>query len=86
MIHCYPNIYKEMFPQANKDDVKKKFNFLRTNYRMELKKHVQSMKSGCGTDDIYQPTLWYYNEMATCIIASHVSIIIKERLCGEIAL
>lgn len=56
--------YKEMFPQANKDDVKKKFNSLRTNYRKELKKHLQSMKSGCGTDDIYQPTLWYYNEMA----------------------
>lgn len=32
--------YKEMFPQASKDDVKKKFNSLRTNYRKELKKHL----------------------------------------------
>ncbi|XP_047505781.1 uncharacterized protein LOC125050180 isoform X1 [Pieris napi] len=55
--------YKEMFPEASKDDVKKKFNSLRTNYRKELKKHLQSMKSGSGTDDIYQPTLWYFNEM-----------------------
>ncbi|KAL4720622.1 hypothetical protein ACJJTC_015250, partial [Scirpophaga incertulas] len=56
--------YKEMFPEASKDDVKKKFNSLRTNYRKELKKHLQSMKSGSGTDDIYQPTLWYFNEMS----------------------
>ncbi|XP_047543352.1 uncharacterized protein LOC125075687 [Vanessa atalanta] len=55
--------YKEMFPKASKDDVKKKFNSLRTNYRKELKKHLQSMKSGSSADDIYQPTLWYYNEM-----------------------
>lgn len=53
-----------MFPEASKDDVKKKFNSLRTNYRKELKKHLQSMKSGSGTDDIYHPTLWYFNEMS----------------------
>lgn len=52
-----------MFPKASKDDVKKKFYSLRTNYRKELKKYLQSMKSGSSTDDIlYQPTLWYFNE------------------------
>ena len=56
--------YKEMFPLASKDDVKKKINSLRNNYRKELKKYLQSMKSGFSTDDIYQPTLWYYNEMS----------------------
>lgn len=55
--------YKEMFSQASKDDVKKKFNSLRTNYRKELKKHLQSMKSGSSTDDVYEPTLWYFKEM-----------------------
>lgn len=55
--------YKEMFPEATKEDVKKKFNSLRTNYRAELKKHLLSMKSGSSTDDIYEPTLWYYGEM-----------------------
>lgn len=55
--------YKEMFPKASKDDVKKKLNSLRTNYRKELKKYLQSMKSGSSADDIYQPTLWYLNEM-----------------------
>lgn len=55
--------YQEMFPEASKEDVKKKFNILRTNYRKELKKHLRSMKSGSSTDDVYQPTLWYFNEM-----------------------
>lgn len=56
--------YKEMFPQASNDDMKKKFNSLRTNYRSELKKHLQSMKYGSSTDDVYQPTLWYFKEMS----------------------
>lgn len=55
--------YKEMFPHASKDDLKKKINILRTNYRKELKKHLQWMKSGSSTGDIYRPTLWYYSEM-----------------------
>lgn len=55
--------YKEMFPDATKDDLKKKFNSLRTNYRKELKKHLQSMKSGSAADDIYESKLWYYKEM-----------------------
>jgi hypothetical protein len=43
--------YKEMYPDATKD-VKKKINSLRTNYRKELKKHHQSLKSGTGADDV----------------------------------
>jgi hypothetical protein len=31
--------YREMYPNATKDDVKKKINSLRTNYRKERKKH-----------------------------------------------
>lgn len=55
--------YNEMFPRATKEDLKKKFNSLRTNYRKELKKHVNSLKSGAGTDSVYVPTLWYFKEM-----------------------
>ncbi|XP_043277901.1 uncharacterized protein [Venturia canescens] len=55
--------YKEMFPQATKEDLKKKFNSLRTNYRKELKKYLNSMKSGGSTDLLYKPTLWYFQEM-----------------------
>ena len=45
-------------------NVKKKFNSLRTNFRKELKKMRYSKKSGAGTDEIYDPTLWYFNEMS----------------------
>ncbi|XP_061380752.1 uncharacterized protein LOC116775412 isoform X3 [Danaus plexippus] len=55
--------YNEMFPRATKEDLKKKINSLRTNYRKELKKHVNSMKSGAGADSVYEPTLWYFKEM-----------------------
>ncbi|KAM3958843.1 uncharacterized protein ACR2FA_007146 [Aphomia sociella] len=55
--------YNEMFPNATKEDVKRKFNILRTNYRKELKKYITSMKSGASTDSIYESTLWYFEEM-----------------------
>jgi len=55
--------YKEVDPNADKEIVKKKINSLRTNYRKELKKVKASYKSGSGTDDIYVPPLWYYNEL-----------------------
>ncbi|KAL4091947.1 hypothetical protein QTP88_026546 [Uroleucon formosanum] len=55
--------YKEVDPNADKEIVKKKINSLRTNYQKELKKVKASYKSGSGTDDIYVPPLWYYNEL-----------------------
>ena len=45
------------------DDLKKKFNALRTNFRKELKKVDISKKSGAGTEEIYEPTLWYFDDM-----------------------
>ncbi|KAL4715603.1 hypothetical protein ACJJTC_006182 [Scirpophaga incertulas] len=55
--------YREMFPNATKDDVKKKINSLRTNYRKELKRHLESKKTASSRNDVYQPTSWYYNKM-----------------------
>ena len=55
--------YREKFPTAKMDDLKKKFNALRTNFRKELKKVDISKKSGAGTEEIYEPTLWYFDEM-----------------------
>lgn len=48
-------------PDANKDVVVKKINAFRTNYRREKKKIQDSLHSGIGTDDVYIPTLWYYD-------------------------
>ncbi|CAH2016403.1 unnamed protein product [Acanthoscelides obtectus] len=45
---------------ANREIVVKKINSLRTTYREELKKVLDSERSGVGTDDVYVPHLWYF--------------------------
>ena len=34
---------------------------MRSCYRRKLKKKEKSEKSGAGGDDIYEPTLWYFD-------------------------
>ncbi|XP_076058392.1 uncharacterized protein LOC143035331 isoform X4 [Oratosquilla oratoria] len=55
--------YNEKYPGATRDDVRKKINSLRTNFRKELAKMRSLQMSGAGSDEIYQPTLWYFDEM-----------------------
>ena len=52
---------KEIEPDANVNVVKKKINNLRSNVRKEKKKIDSSMKSGASTDNVYKPSLWYFN-------------------------
>lgn len=48
-------------PGANKrEDVKKKINSLRTNYRKELKKIAASKRSGKSADELYTPSSWVF--------------------------
>ena len=66
---CYEqltNKLKEIDPLADINTTKKKkkkINTLRSNYRRELKKVMASQKSGAGTDDIYLPSVWYFDEL-----------------------
>jgi hypothetical protein len=53
--------YRERYPDADRQQVTKKFNSLRTNFRKELKRINDSQKSGAGTYDILEPTLWYFD-------------------------
>lgn len=53
--------YKEFDPSADRNTVVKKINALRTVYKKELSKVNKSEKSGAGADDIYKPTLWYFD-------------------------
>ncbi|KAK9685929.1 Alcohol dehydrogenase transcription factor Myb/SANT-like [Popillia japonica] len=48
-------------PNATKNDVVNKINTLRGGFRREYKKVHMSKKSGSGADDIFVPTLWYYD-------------------------
>lgn len=55
--------FKEVDPSANKETVTKKINSLRTVYKKELAKVKRSAASGSGEEDIYKPSLWYFNIM-----------------------
>ncbi|XP_022906143.2 uncharacterized protein [Onthophagus taurus] len=54
---------KEIEPSADREMVRKKINVLRTVYRRELKKVVASYRSGTGTENLYEPSLWYFKEL-----------------------
>ncbi|XP_073439431.1 uncharacterized protein [Dendrobates tinctorius] len=47
--------------------VRQKIQSLRTVYKKELNKVEKSRKSGAGTDEVYVPSLWYYDLLGfTC--------------------
>lgn len=48
---------------GTKADVLKKINSIRSTFRKEHKKVTASQRSGCGTEDVYTPKLWYYREL-----------------------
>jgi len=49
---------KTTIPEANKDFAIKKIQSFRGSFRKELKKVVDSKRSGASLDDVYVPTLW----------------------------
>ncbi|KAJ8953479.1 hypothetical protein NQ318_023600, partial [Aromia moschata] len=53
--------YKEIDATANRETVVKKINSLRSVYRKELAKVNKSIRSGSGEDEIYKPSLWYFD-------------------------
>uniref|UniRef100_A0A1Y1MIF0 MADF domain-containing protein n=1 Tax=Photinus pyralis TaxID=7054 RepID=A0A1Y1MIF0_PHOPY len=46
------------------DDVKKKIANLRSQFNHELSKINSSKRSGGGTDDLYEPSVWWFEYMA----------------------
>lgn len=54
---------KEIDSSATVKTVKQKIDSLRGAFRKELKKVKESSKSGAGTDDLYQPHLWYFKHL-----------------------
>lgn len=55
------NKYKEVNPEATKELVTRKINSFRTVHRKESAKIKASMRSGAGTEEIYKPSLWYFD-------------------------
>ncbi|KAF5289305.1 hypothetical protein FQA39_LY15143 [Lamprigera yunnana] len=50
-------------PEIAIEDAKKKLNNLRSQFAHENNKVIASRKSGIGTDDIYEPTIWWYEKL-----------------------
>ena len=53
--------FKEVNPSATREDVVNKIKSMRTVWKKECKKVESSKKSGSGEDEIYVPSLWYYD-------------------------
>jgi hypothetical protein len=53
--------YKEFDPSADRNTLMKKINALCTVYKKKLSKVNNSSKFGAGADDIYKPSLWYFD-------------------------
>ena len=48
---------------ANKDFVIKKISYLRTTFRKELKENETSKLTEAGSDEIYEPKLWFFHNI-----------------------
>uniref|UniRef100_A0A6P7GIB1 Uncharacterized protein LOC114343021 n=1 Tax=Diabrotica virgifera virgifera TaxID=50390 RepID=A0A6P7GIB1_DIAVI len=55
---------KAVNPTATLDNLKKKIGNMRTAFQREFKKVQASKETGTNTDDVYEPTLWYYDLMS----------------------
>lgn len=61
--------YQCIIPGATLDQLKSRINNIRTCFRRELKKVSESEKSGAGADEVYVPSLWYFENL--CFLKDH---------------
>jgi hypothetical protein len=52
---------REKIPEADLCFVKKKVDSIRASFRKELRRVRDSKRSGLSADDVYKPTLWYFD-------------------------
>lgn len=55
--------WKEVDKNATIELVKRKYHGIRSSYRRELQKIRKSERSGAGSEDVYVPTLWYFENL-----------------------
>ncbi|KPI92830.1 hypothetical protein RR46_14051 [Papilio xuthus] len=56
--------YREMYPKATREDVRKKINVFRSNYRNGLRKYYEALKSAKDKDLVPKPSLWYFKKFS----------------------
>ena len=52
---------REKIADADLNFVKKKVDSIRASFRKELRRVRESKRSGASGDDVYKPTLWYFD-------------------------
>jgi hypothetical protein len=57
------NKFKQVEPNATRDNVVRKINSMRSAFRKELRKVRNSKRMGASANDVYEPSLWYFNEL-----------------------
>ena len=61
-------------PEADLCFVKKKVDSIRASFRKELRRFRYSKRSGLSADDVYKPTLWYFDLL---LFTANQDILIK---------
>jgi len=56
-------VFNKIKPNATRNDVRKKINILRSNYRKELKEILASQRSESSTDDVYELSSWKFHSL-----------------------
>ncbi|GBO99869.1 hypothetical protein EVAR_74255_1 [Eumeta japonica] len=56
-------IYSKWKPNSTRDDVRKKINSLRSNFRKELRKVEKSQLTARSSDEVYAPSTWTYSAL-----------------------
>ena len=54
---------QQKYSSATKDTVTKKINSMRSAFRREYKKVINSHRSSTSSEDLYHPTLWYFQSL-----------------------
>jgi len=56
-------VFDKIKPNATRNDVRKKINILRSNYRKELKEILESERSKSSTDDVCELLSWKFHSL-----------------------
>lgn len=70
---------KEEIPKCTKETVVKKIDSIRGNFRKEYKKVMASKRTAQRLQDIYEPTLWYYDKLL--FLKDNDSEIVSSNYC-----
>lgn len=59
-VNSIKSLISDLNLEITEEDIKNKIKTIRTRYTTELTKIKQSTKSGCSSDDVYVPTLYWF--------------------------